>query len=65
MPTQWMSAYVAALGEQDPAKVPELYEQARRAIHCRLLELENAPADVRERGELDEALRQITIRSYK
>jgi hypothetical protein len=45
--------------------VPELYERARRAIHCRLLELENTPADVRERGELDEALRQFTIRRYK
>lgn len=65
MAARWMSAYAYALREQDPAKVEDLCEEARRAIHTRMLELEDTRADVHERGELEEALRQLTIHKYR
>jgi hypothetical protein len=65
MHTDWMGPYHAALREQDPGKLEELYEQARHAIHNRMLELGTQHADVHERGELEEALRQLTIHKYK
>lgn len=65
MPTHWMPAYITAMRDRDPAKLEDLYEQARRAIHSRVLELEDTPADIRERGELEEALRQLTLHRYK
>jgi len=68
MHTDWMTAYYAAMCEHDPVKLEESYEQARHAIHNRLLELGTDPADPREtheRGELEEALRQLIIHKYK
>lgn len=65
MHTDWMSPYHAALREQDPAKLEELYEQARHAIHNRVLELGTQSLDAHERGELEEALRELTIHKYK
>ena len=65
MPTHWMHAYKAAIREHAPEQIEERYELARLAIHKRVLELTDDPADARERGELDEALRQLTIHKYK
>jgi hypothetical protein len=64
MHTDWKTPYQFAIREQNPAKLEDLYEQARHAIHNRVLELEENVADVRESGELDEALRQLTIHKY-
>lgn len=65
MHTDWNTSYRVAIHEQNPAKLEDLCEQARRAIHTRVLELADTPADARERGELEEALRQLTIHKYK
>jgi len=65
MHTDWMGPYHAALREQDPVKLEELCEQARHAIHNRVLELGTESVDAHERGELEEALRQLTIHKYK
>jgi len=65
MHTDWKTLYHAVLREQDPVKLEELYEQARHAIHNRVLELGTEPADAHERGELEEALRQLIIHKYK
>ena len=65
MPSRWKTAYAEALREQDPAKLEDFCEEARRAIHSRVLELEDNPADAREKGELEEALRQLTIHKYR
>jgi hypothetical protein len=65
MHTDWMSPYHAALHEQDPVKLEELCELARHAMHNRMLELGTQPADAHEEGELEEALRQLTIHKYK
>ena len=64
MHTDWKTPYQFAIREQNPAKLEDLYEQARHAIHNRVLELEENVADVRESGELDEALRRLTIHKY-
>jgi hypothetical protein len=64
MHTDWKTPYQFAIREQDPAKLEDLYEQARHAIHNRMLGLEENVADVRESGELDEALRRLTIHKY-
>ena len=64
MHTDWKTPYQFAIREQNPAKLEDLYEQARHAIHNRMLELEENVADVRESGELDEALRRLTIHKY-
>jgi len=65
MHTDWKTPYERAIREQNPAKLEDLYEQARRAIHNRLLELTSSRADLCESGELDEALRQLTLHRYK
>jgi hypothetical protein len=64
MHTDWKTPYQFAIREQNPAKLEDLYEQARHAIHNRMLELEENVADIRESGELDEALRRLTIHKY-
>lgn len=64
MHTDWKTPYQFAIREQNPAKLEDLYEQARRAIHNRVLELEQNRADARESGELEIALRQLTIHKY-
>jgi hypothetical protein len=65
MHTDWKTPYQFAIREQNPAKLEDLYEQARHAIHNRVLELAKNRADVRESGELDEALRHLTIHKYR
>jgi hypothetical protein len=65
MTSDWKGHYQLAMHEEDPAKQEELYEQARVAIHKRVLELAKDRADIRERGDLDEALRQLTIHKYR
>ena len=65
MQTDWKTPYEAAMREQDPAKLENLYERARRAIHNRVLELGESRADICESGALDEALRQLTIHKYR
>jgi len=64
MHTDWKTPYQFAIREQNPATLEDLYEQARHAIHNRVRELEENPSDTREKGELEEALRQLTIRKY-
>jgi hypothetical protein len=64
MHTDWKTPYQFAIREQNLATLEDLYEQARHAIHKRVLELEENPADAREKGELEEALRQLTIHKY-
>ncbi len=65
MTSDWKVLYQLAMCEEDPAKREEAYEQARVAIHKRVLELAKDRAGVSERGDLDEALRQLTIHKYK
>ena len=65
MHTDWKTSYQFAIREQSPAKLEVLYEQARHAIHNRILELAQNRADICESGELDEALRQLTIHKYR
>ncbi|MGA3107339.1 MAG: hypothetical protein ABSD53_22885 [Terriglobales bacterium] len=65
MTLDWKALYQLAMHEEDPTKREELYEQARIAIHKRVLELAKDRADARESGDLDEALRQLTIHKYK
>jgi hypothetical protein len=65
MPIRWMSAYAAALQEQDPEKLPTLCDEARRAINDRILELGSKLHDSSEREQLEEALRQLTIHETK
>jgi hypothetical protein len=45
MHTDWKTPYQFAIREQNPAKLEDLYEQARHAIHNRVLELEENVAD--------------------
>ena len=65
MPTRWMQAYEAAIREQDRAKIPDLCEQARRAILERTLEQGERAASESEQEELREALRQLTIHELR
>jgi len=65
MPTYWTIYFRAALRQQDPAQIPKLVEQARRAINERVLERGTKGPDAREREELDEALRQLTLHESK
>ena len=65
MNTQWESFYSSAMREYHPAKLDEAYEKARCAIHNRILELADGRLDAGESGELDEALRQLTIHKCK
>jgi hypothetical protein len=52
MPTHWTILLRAALRQQDPAKLPKLVEQARRAINARVLERGTKSADAHEKEEL-------------
>jgi hypothetical protein len=61
MPTDWKTAYRAAINEHDPKKKPDLCDQACRAINDRILEQGPYPADVQERRVLEEGLRQLTV----
>lgn len=65
MRTHWMSVYLAALREQDPAKIPDLCDEARRVINNRALELGKQGAEAPERKELEEALRQLVVHELK
>jgi len=65
MSTDWTTPYRAALQEQDPAKLPDLCERARRAIHDRTLELGTKAAAAPEREQLEEALRQLVMHEAK
>jgi hypothetical protein len=65
MPTHWTILFRAALRQQDPAKLPKLAEQARRAINDRVLERGTKSADAQEKEELGEALRQLTLLEQK
>jgi hypothetical protein len=64
MTSDWKAIYQLAMHEEDPPKRDELYEQARLAIHKRLLELAKDRANVLESADLDEALRQLTLHKY-
>ncbi len=57
----WTTQYHAALREPDPAKRPELCEQARYAINMRVLELGWQGADAPERRQLEESLRRLAV----
>ncbi len=65
MPIHWTILFRAALRQQDPAKLPKLVDQARRAINDRVLERGTKSADAQEKEELEEALRQITLLEQK
>ena len=65
MPSDWTIYVQAALRQQDPAKLPKLVEQARRAINDRWLERGTKGPDTREREELEDALRQLTLHEMK
>jgi hypothetical protein len=65
MPTHWTILFRAALRQQDPAKLPKLVEQARRAINDRALERGTKSTDTQEKEELEEALRQLTLLEQK
>ncbi len=60
MSTDWKAAFTTALAEHDPAKLPQLCDQARVAINTHLMQLE-PHANPREREELNEALRRVTM----
>jgi hypothetical protein len=62
----WSPSFSAAMSEHDPTKRAAACERARLEINNRLLELAgqdpNAARD--ERGELEEALRQLTMHEW-
>ncbi|HEX9111788.1 MAG TPA: hypothetical protein VF845_09950 [Terriglobales bacterium] len=62
---EWTTPYRAALREPDPAKLPELCEQARYAINMRVLELGWQGADAPERRLLEESLRHLAVHESK
>jgi hypothetical protein len=65
MIADWTTQYRAALRERDPAKLPELCEQARHAINIRVLELGWQGADAPERRELEQSLRHLAAHESK
>jgi hypothetical protein len=65
MPIDWKTIYATALREQDPAKIPDLCDEARRAINERVLEHGKGGTSAAERVELEEALRQLVIHELK
>jgi hypothetical protein len=65
MPTRWKSNYDAAIREQDPARLAEFCEKARRSINDRILELGSKPADKKQRQELERALRELVAHQSK
>jgi hypothetical protein len=64
MPTDWQRLYEAALHENDPTKVAEACERARRAINEQELALARDEAHLGIREELAEALRQLVLHEY-
>ena len=65
MPTEWRRLFEVALQESDPAKITEVCEQARRAIHEQELALTHGDgAYSRRKEELHEALRQLLIHEH-
>ena len=50
----WYKAHCAAMLETDAGRVPASVESARRAIHCRAIELRSANSP--ENHELDRAM---------
>jgi len=65
MPTDWTILFRAALRQQDPAQIPKLVEQVRRAINERALQRGTKGPSAREREELAEALRQLSLHESK
>jgi hypothetical protein len=65
MITDWVAQYRAALREPDPARLPELCEQARYAINMRVLELGWQGAEAPERRLLEESLRRLAVHESK
>ncbi len=63
--TGWRRLYELALHEQDPAKVLDACEVARRAINDRLLASVRDGASPTERRKLENALRQLVIHQKK
>jgi hypothetical protein len=61
MPIDWKSIYASAIREQDPAKIPDLCDEARRAINDRVVEQGKRSTNTPERRELEEALRQLVV----
>jgi len=59
MPTRWLQAYVDALREQDPKKLPGLREKARRAVIYRILQRDGQAPNEREGEQLEAALRYL------
>ena len=65
MPTDWRRLYEAALHENDPAKITEVCECARRAINEHELTLTHEDAGyLSTKEKLDEALRQLLIHEH-
>ncbi len=66
MLANWERLYREAFQELDAEKVPEICEQARRAINDRLTELaaQRSAAET-EREQLFEALRNLLIHEYQ
>jgi hypothetical protein len=65
MITDWTTQYRAAFREPDPAKLPELCEQARCAINRRVLELGWQGAEAPERRLLEDSLRRLAVHESK
>jgi hypothetical protein len=65
MITEWTTQYRAALREPDPARLPEVCEQARHAINMRVLELGWQGAEAPERRLLEESLRRLAVHESK
>jgi|HubBroStandDraft_1064217.scaffolds.fasta_scaffold32018_1 hypothetical protein len=59
MSDDWTTPLPRRRHEQDPAKLTELCEQARRTINDQMLALGTQGADTPERRELEEALRRL------
>ena len=65
MPIDWKTIYTAAIREQDPAKISDLCDEARRAISDRVLEQGKRGTNTPEQEELEEALRQLVVHELK
>lgn len=67
MRIDWQTAYSAALGEQDPAKVSPACERARVRINDAAIELVNEgySDDSPERDAMQEALRNLYFHQHR
>ena len=66
MASEWETLYLEALHEQDPEKVAEVCERARRAINDRLIELAAQKiVSETQREQLFDALRRLLIHEHK